>query len=78
MSRRTKIICTIGPATADVEKLVELIQNGMEIARLNFSHGTHLEHEERIRKIKEASRLLHKRVGILVDTRGPEIRIKAF
>ena len=76
--RRTKIVCTIGPASEDLDTIKEFIRRGMDVARLNFSHGTHLEHEERIRKIKEASRLLHKRVGILVDTRGPEIRIKAF
>ena len=76
--RRTKIVCTIGPASEDLDTIKEFIQRGMDVARLNFSHGTHLEHGERIKKIKEASRLLHKRVGILVDTRGPEIRIKAF
>jgi pyruvate kinase len=76
--RRTKIVCTIGPASEDLDTIKEFIRRGMDVARLNFSHGTHLEHGERIKKIKEASRLLHKRVGILVDTRGPEIRIKAF
>ncbi|RJX25782.1 MAG: pyruvate kinase [Dethiobacter sp.] len=76
--RRTKIVCTIGPASENLETIKALIQRGMDVARLNFSHGTLQEHEKRIKTIHEASRQLGKRVGILVDTRGPEIRIKTF
>jgi len=76
--RRTKIVCTIGPATENPDTIKELIKRGMDVARLNFSHGTLDEHDARIKKVREASRQLDKRVGILVDTRGPEIRIKTF
>lgn len=76
--RRTKIVCTIGPASEDIEIIRKLIQYGMDVARLNFSHGTHEEHEKRIENIRVASKELGKRVGILVDTRGPEVRIKNF
>jgi pyruvate kinase len=76
--RRTKIVCTIGPASEDLNTIKELILRGMDVVRLNFSHGSLDEHDARINKVREASRQLGKRVGILVDTRGPEIRIKTF
>lgn len=72
--RKTKIVCTIGPASESVEKLEELIDAGMNVARLNFSHGDHDEHKVRIDRINEAARKKGKVVGILLDTRGPEIR----
>ncbi|WP_110927202.1 pyruvate kinase [Bacillus massiliglaciei] len=72
--RKTKIVCTIGPASESVEKLVELMEAGMNVARLNFSHGDHAEHEARIRNIREAEKQAEKRVAILLDTKGPEIR----
>lgn len=72
--RKTKIVCTIGPASESVEKLEELIDAGMNVARLNFSHGDHEEHKVRIDRINEAARKKGKVVGILLDTRGPEIR----
>ncbi len=72
--RKTKIVCTIGPASESVEKLEELIDAGMNVARLNFSHGDHAEHKVRIDRINEAARKKDKVVGILLDTRGPEIR----
>lgn len=72
--RKTKIVCTIGPASESVEKLVQLIEAGMNVARLNFSHGSHEEHAARIRNIREASRMTGKTVAILLDTKGPEIR----
>lgn len=78
MVRRTKIVCTIGPASEDLDTIKVLIQRGMDVARLNFSHGTLRDHEKRINNIKEARRQLGKKVGILVDTRGPEIRVKSF
>lgn len=73
--RRTKIICTIGPATSSYEMIVKLAENGMNVARLNFSHGTHQEHKETIDKIKRAREHLDRPLGILLDTKGPEIRI---
>ncbi|MDF2945459.1 MAG: pyruvate kinase [Bacillales bacterium] len=76
--RKTKIVCTIGPASETVEKLVELINAGMNVARLNFSHGSQEEHEVRIRNIREACSLTNKTVAILLDTKGPEIRTHDF
>lgn len=73
--RRTKIVCTIGPASDSVEVLTELINNGLDVARLNFSHGTHDEHARRIENIKKASQNAGKEVAILLDTQGPEIRL---
>ncbi|MFC0522351.1 pyruvate kinase [Pontibacillus salicampi] len=72
--KKTKIVCTIGPASESVETLVELINNGMNVARLNFSHGDFEEHGQRIKNIREASRQTGQTVGILLDTKGPEIR----
>lgn len=72
--RRTKIVCTIGPASESVDKLVQLIEAGMNVARLNFSHGDHEEHGARIRNIREAEKVTGKSVAILLDTKGPEIR----
>jgi pyruvate kinase len=72
--RRTKIVCTIGPASQSVEVLKELILEGMDVARLNFSHGTHEEHLSRIQAIRQASKITQKRVAIMLDTKGPEIR----
>jgi pyruvate kinase len=72
--RKTKIVCTIGPASESVEKLTQLIESGMNVARLNFSHGDFEEHGQRIQNIREASKLTGKTVAILLDTKGPEIR----
>ncbi|PLR77786.1 pyruvate kinase [Bacillus sp. V3-13] len=72
--RRTKIVCTIGPASESVEKLCQLIEAGMNVARLNFSHGNFEEHGQRIRNIREAAERTGKTVAILLDTKGPEIR----
>ncbi|MFC0474186.1 pyruvate kinase [Robertmurraya beringensis] len=72
--RKTKIVCTIGPASESVEKLTQLIEAGMNVARLNFSHGDHEEHGVRIRNIREAAKQTGKTVAILLDTKGPEIR----
>jgi pyruvate kinase len=72
--RKTKIVCTIGPASESVDKLVQLIEAGMNVSRLNFSHGNHEEHGARIKNIREAAEKTGKKVGILLDTKGPEIR----
>ncbi|SFB17332.1 MULTISPECIES: pyruvate kinase [unclassified Bacillus (in: firmicutes)] len=74
MSRKTKIVCTIGPASESVEKLTQLINAGMNVARLNFSHGDFAEHGARIKNIREAAEVTGKTVAILLDTKGPEIR----
>ncbi|RCW66315.1 pyruvate kinase [Saliterribacillus persicus] len=72
--RRTKIVCTIGPASEDIEKLEQLIHEGMNVARLNFSHGDFEEHGARIKNIRKAAKKAGKTVAILLDTKGPEIR----
>ncbi|WP_456278026.1 pyruvate kinase [Bacillus sp. AK128] len=76
--RKTKIVCTIGPASESVEKLVQLIEAGMNVARLNFSHGDFEEHGARIKNIREAAKQTGKTIGILLDTKGPEIRTHTF
>jgi len=73
--KRTKIICTLGPSTDSLEKIVALIKEGMDVARLNFSHGTREEQEKRIRLVREASKITGKPVAILQDLQGPKIRI---
>ena len=72
--KKTKIVCTIGPASESVETLVKLINAGMNVARLNFSHGDFEEHGVRIVNIREASKITGKMCAILLDTKGPEIR----
>ncbi|WP_342510716.1 pyruvate kinase [Sporosarcina sp. FSL K6-1522] len=72
--RKTKIVCTIGPASESPEILAQLIDAGMNVARLNFSHGNHEEHKVRIDTIRKVAHEKGKVVGILLDTKGPEIR----
>lgn len=76
--RKTKIVCTIGPASKDRETLREMLQAGMNVARLNFSHGTHEEHRETIEKFRSVRDEMDMAAAVLLDTRGPEIRIKNF
>ena len=76
--RKTKIICTIGPASADEKVLTQMCLNGMNVARLNFSHGTHEEHKEKIDLIKRVRENLDRPIPIMLDTKGPEYRIKTF
>ena len=76
--RKTKIICTIGPACENAEILEKMCLNGMNVARLNFSHGTHEEHQSKIDLIKEVRVKLKLPVPIMLDTKGPEYRIKTF
>ncbi|SHG83033.1 pyruvate kinase [Thermosyntropha lipolytica DSM 11003] len=72
--RKTKIICTIGPASEKVEILEEMLQKGMNVARLNFSHGTHEEHKRRIDNLRLVARDKREPLAIMLDTKGPEIR----
>lgn len=72
--RKTKIVCTIGPASESIEKLTKLMEAGMNVARLNFSHGNYEEHGARIKNIREAAETAGKNIAILLDTKGPEIR----
>lgn len=72
--RKTKIICTIGPASEDAETIKQMILNGMNVARLNFSHGTYEEHQRRMDLVNNVAAELDKPVAIMLDTKGPEIR----
>lgn len=76
--RKTKIVCTIGPASESVEILTELVNAGLNVARLNFSHGTHEEHLVRINNIKKVREQLGKHIAIMLDTKGPEVRLGKF
>lgn len=76
--KKTKIVCTIGPASESPEKLKQLMETGMNVTRLNFSHGDHEEHLERIDNIKKIRKQLGMHVAIMLDTKGPEIRIGKF
>lgn len=76
--RKTKIICTIGPACENEETLTEMCQAGMNVARLNFSHGTHEDHQKKIDLIKQVRTKLGLPIAIMLDTKGPEYRIRTF
>ena len=76
--RKTKIICTIGPASDNEETLTKMCLAGMNVARLNFSHGTHEEHQEKINLIKKVRETLDMPIAIMLDTKGPEYRIRTF
>ena len=73
--RKTKIVCTIGPASSSLEIIRQLLKAGMDVARLNFSHGTHEEHAARLETLRQAATELDKTLAIMLDTKGPEIRI---
>ena len=76
--RKTKIVCTLGPACSDKQTLTEMCKAGMNVARLNFSHNTHADHEKRIALIKKVREELGLPIAIMLDTKGPEYRIKTF
>ena len=76
--RKTKIICTIGPASENEEVLTQMCLAGMNVARLNFSHGTYEEHERKIALIKQVRQKLGLPIAIMLDTKGPEYRIRTF
>lgn len=72
--KKTKIVCTIGPASEDLDTIKSMIKEGMNVARLNFSHGDHAEHKKRIDTIKQARQEMNVPIAIMLDTKGPEIR----
>ena len=76
--RKTKIICTIGPASESEEIMTAMCQAGMNIARINFSHGTHAEHRTKIETLRRVREKLNLPIGIMLDTKGPEYRIRTF
>jgi pyruvate kinase len=78
VTRRTKIVCTIGPATATPDRIRELVAAGMDVARLNFSHGSREDHERVYRMVREAADAEGRAVGILADLQGPKIRLGTF
>src|SRR5438105_14060124 len=78
MRLRAKIVCTLGPATATAERLRDLIEAGMDVARLNFSHGIHGDHAATYRLVREAAAKAGRCVGILADLQGPKIRLGRF
>ncbi len=75
-TKRTKIVCTLGPATEDDDVLRDMLRAGMNVARLNFSHGTHEYHKANIERVRRIAAELNKNVAILTDTKGPEIRTR--
>ncbi len=78
MKRKTKIICTIGPVIDSEEMIEKIINAGMNVARLNFSHGSHEEHSKRIKLIRSIAKKLNRYIGIMADTQGPEVRTGMF
>ncbi|MBQ8004427.1 MAG: pyruvate kinase [Oscillospiraceae bacterium] len=76
--RKTKIVCTIGPASSDDATFEAMCRAGLNVARLNFSHGTHAEHKEKLDMIKRVREKLNLPIAIMLDTKGPEYRIKTF
>lgn len=73
--RRTKIVCTLGPATTEPETIFELAAAGMDVARLNFSHGSHDDHLGRLRSVRAAQERLERPIAVLADLCGPKIRV---
>lgn len=76
--RRAKIVCTLGPSTDAPERLREMIDAGMDVARFNLSHGSHEEHTERYRRVRETATAANRNIGVLVDLQGPKIRLGTF
>jgi len=78
MSRRAKIVCTLGPATSSAEQVTALVESGMDVARLNFSHGSHADHAKAYQLVREASDRTGRAVAVLADLQGPKIRLGTF
>lgn len=78
MPRRAKIVCTLGPASVSPERVRDLVRAGMDVARLNLSHGTHEDHRQAVQRVREAAQATGRGVGVLVDLQGPKIRLGTF
>ncbi|HEX8628921.1 MAG TPA: pyruvate kinase [Catenuloplanes sp.] len=78
VTRRAKIVCTLGPATASLERVRGLVEAGMDVARLNFSHGSHSDHEQVYQLVRQAAQATGRAVAILADLQGPKIRLGRF
>ncbi|WP_101913043.1 pyruvate kinase [Megasphaera vaginalis (ex Bordigoni et al. 2020)] len=78
MLKKTKIVCTLGPSSETPEKLEAMIQAGMNVARFNFSHGSHDEHKGRIEAVRAAAQKMQRPIALMLDTKGPEIRLGLF
>jgi pyruvate kinase len=78
VNRRAKIVCTLGPATDTPERARALVEAGMDVARLNFSHGAHAEHGRRCHEVRQAAQAAGRNVGVLADLQGPKIRLGTF
>ena len=77
-NRRAKIVCTLGPATDSLERVIELVEAGMNVARLNMSHGDHDTHLRRLRWVRQASESVGRPIGVFADLQGPKIRLGKF
>ena len=78
MNKKTKIICTIGPSSEDYKTILAMANEGMNVARLNFSHGSHEEHQARINLIRKVEKENNVTISVMLDTKGPEIRLGEF
>lgn len=76
--KKTKIICTVGPSTDDAELLQKMMLSGMDLARFNFSHGSHADHEKRLNLVRQAAAAASKTIACIADTKGPEMRLGNF
>ena len=76
--KKTKIICTMGPACTDHDTLTKMVEAGMNVARFNFSHGSHEEHQRNIELVKQVREELNQPIALMLDTKGPEFRIGTF
>ena len=76
--RKTKIVCTIGPASNNEETMAKMLEAGLNVARLNFSHGTHEEHKKTIEMFRKVRDKMEVSAAVMLDTKGPEIRLRLF
>ena len=76
--KKTKIICTMGPSTDDVGLLAQMMRSGMDLARFNFSHGSHDDHARRVELVRRAAAEVEKPIALIADTKGPEMRLGIF
>ena len=78
MLKKTKIVCTVGPSTDKPGVLEAMMEAGMNVARFNFSHGQHADHAKRIARVREAARNVKRPIALMLDTKGPEMRLGLF